>query len=589
MALLDEGAHIAEEEGEHQGADVRAVHIGIGHDEHFVIPQLGDIKLFSDAAAQSQHHRHQLVVAIDAVGAGLFHVEHLAPQWEDGLNGRVTAHLGRAACRIALDDEDLGTGGVFFTAVRQFSGHPAGLEGTLAAHQLTGLLGGGAGAGGLGGLFKDGLCHAGVLLEELHQLGVDHIGDEGANFRIAQLGLGLALELSLLQLHGDDADEALADVSAGEVLVLVLQQTVAAAIIVEDAGQAAAEAFFVGAAVGGVDVVGEAQHQLIVAGIILQSDLCHAPVGLTLEVDDIRVEHFQIALLAQIGDKALDAALIAHDLGAIGGLPLLTIFQHGGVELPLIGQGDLDTGVQEALFPQALFQRLEVVDGGVLEHLGVRLEGDAGAGHAGVHGADALERACGVAPVEGLFILMAVAADVDSQPLRAGVDDRSADAVQTTGHLIAGVLTAELATGVEDGVDNSDSGQAGICLDIHRDAAAIIRDLNDVAFQNFNFDVVAVTCQSLIDGVIHDLVHQMVQAALTGGADIHTGALAHRLQTLQDLDLAGVVFMVRRSFCVGTGNDFLCHFLSPFCFVISSIFYDKSNKLPVGTLLAGCL
>ena len=55
MALLDERAHIAEEEGEHQGADVGAIHIGIGHDEHFIIAQLGDIELVPNAAAQRQH------------------------------------------------------------------------------------------------------------------------------------------------------------------------------------------------------------------------------------------------------------------------------------------------------------------------------------------------------------------------------------------------------------------------------------------------------------------------------------------------------------------------------------------------------
>ena len=238
MALLDEGAHIAEEEGQHQGADVGAVHIGIGHDEDFVVPQLGDIKFLADAAAQRQHHRHQLVVAVDAVGAGLFHVQHLAPQGKDGLDGGVAAHLGRAACRVALDDEDLGAGGVFLAAVGQLAGHPAGLQRALAAHQLAGLFGSGAGAGGLGGLFKNGLGHAGVLLKELHQLGVDHVGDEGADLGIAQLRLGLALELGLLQLDRDDADEALADVCAGQVLVLLLQQAVAAAVIVEHAGQA---------------------------------------------------------------------------------------------------------------------------------------------------------------------------------------------------------------------------------------------------------------------------------------------------------------------------------------------------------------
>ena len=35
----------------------------------------------------------------------------------------------------------------------------------------------------------------------------------------------------------------------------------------------------------------------------------------------------------------------------------------------------------------------------------------------------------------------------------------------------------------------------------------------------------------------------MVQAARSGGADIHAGAFAHRLQTLQHLDRVGVVFL----------------------------------------------
>ena len=88
--------------------------------------------------------------------------------------------------------------------------------------------------------------------------------------------------------------------------------------------------------------------------------------------------------------------------------------------------------------------------------------------------------------------------------------------------------------------------------------------------------MVTVTGQSLVDGVVHDLVHQMVQTPLAGRADIHSS-----LQTFQDLDLAGVVFMVRRSICVGAGNDFLCHFLSPFCFVISLRFVKKQICLDV--------
>ena len=78
--------------------------------------------------------------------------------------------------------------------------------------------------------------------------------------------------------------------------------------------------------------------------------------------------------------------------------------------------------------------------------------------------------------------------------------------------------------------------------------------------------MVAVTGQRLVDGVVHDLIDQMVQAALAGRADIHARALAHRFQAFQDLDLTGVILVVRGGFHVGAGDNFLCHFLSPFCF-----------------------
>ena len=59
--------------------------------------------------------------------------------------------------------------------------------------------------------------------------------------------------------------------------------------------------------------------------------------------------------------------------------------------------------------------------------------------------------------------------------------------------------------------------------------------------QDRDLDPVAVAGQRLVDGVVHDLPHQVVQAALAGGADVHAGALADRLEALEDLDRAGVV------------------------------------------------
>ena len=155
---------------------------------------------------------------------------------------------------------------------------------------------------------------------------------------------------------------------------------------------------------------------------------------------------------------------------------------------------------------------------------------------------------------------MAVAAHVDGEPLGAGVDNGCTHAVQAAGHFVAGVLAAELAAGVQDGVDNGDGGQAGVGLDVHRDAAAVVGDLDDVVLQDLDLDVVTVTGQCLVD--------QMMQAPLAGGADIHAGALAHGLQTLQDLDLTGVILVVGSGFGIGAGDDFFCHFLSPFLFFV---------------------
>ena len=48
--------------------------------------------------------------------------------------------------------------------------------------------------------------------------------------------------------------------------------------------------------------------------------------------------------------------------------------------------------------------------------------------------------------------------------------------------------------------------------------------------------------ERLVDRVVDDLVDHVMQArAVVGVADIHAGALAHRIEALQDLDRFGVV------------------------------------------------
>jgi hypothetical protein len=54
----------------------------------------------------------------------------------------------------------------------------------------------------------------------------------------------------------------------------------------------------------------------------------------------------------------------------------------------------------------------------------------------------------------------------------------------------------------------------------------------------------AVTSERLIDCVIDDLIDEVVEAAFTGRADIHTRALADRLEALEDGDRRGVIALL---------------------------------------------
>ena len=113
--------------------------------------------------------------------------------------------------------------------------------------------------------------------------------------------------------------------------------------------------------------------------------------------------------------------------------------------------------------------------------------------------------------------------------------------MQTAGDLIA--AAAELAAGVEYGINDLQRRPPGLGLDVHGDAAAVVGNGDGVAGVDGDGDVLAVARQRFIDGVVHDLIDQMMKARAGGRADIHTGTLAHRFQTLQNLNLRAAVFL----------------------------------------------
>ena len=113
------------------------------------------------------------------------------------------------------------------------------------------------------------------------------------------------------------------------------------------------------------------------------------------------------------------------------------------------------------------------------------------------------------------------------------------DAVQPAGDRVA--RAAELAAGVQHGQDDLDGRPTLALDDADGDAAAVVDDADTPVGLQRHLDVVAVPGERLVDRVVHDLVHQVVQTTRTGRADVHARTLADRLETLEDGDGAGVV------------------------------------------------
>ena len=208
----------------------------------------------------------------------------------------VAAAGGAAAGAVALNDIELGEGRVALVAVAQLAGEGGALQRVLAADVLAGLARGLARLAGRLRLFQYRAADGWVLLQELLQPGAHHAVHQRAHVAVAQLGLGLALELGVRQLDGDDGREALAAVLAGDALA-VLEDIGLFAVGVEHAGQGGLEARLVHAALRRVDVVGEGDKYLAVAVVVLHGDLALGVLALAGHVDDVLVQLVLLRLM----------------------------------------------------------------------------------------------------------------------------------------------------------------------------------------------------------------------------------------------------------------------------------------------------
>ncbi len=113
--------HLPIEEGQQQGADVRAVHVGVGHDDDLAVAALAEVDFFADAGADGRDDAADLFVGQDLVVARLVGVDDFAAQGEDGLVLADAAALGAAAGGIALDEVQFAALHVAAGAIAEFA------------------------------------------------------------------------------------------------------------------------------------------------------------------------------------------------------------------------------------------------------------------------------------------------------------------------------------------------------------------------------------------------------------------------------------------------------------------------------------
>ena len=139
----------------------------------------------------------------------------------------------------------------------------------------------------------------------------------------------------------------------------------------------------------------------------------------------------------EIAHKGLDAALVNH-------------FADNRLDAAIVGQGDVDTGIEERQLAKPVLQRGEV-ELGPGERVGARKEGYFRAGLCpGVTGFR--KRAVGDTVGKRHLMNPAGAADGQLQGGRQCVHDGDADAVKTAGDLVR--ILVELTAGVELGHDD---------------------------------------------------------------------------------------------------------------------------------------
>ena len=342
--------HVPVEEGQQQGPDVGAVDVGVGHDDDPVVAQLREVEALADARPEGDDQRPDVLAREDLVEARLLDVEQLAAQRQDRLEASVAALLGRAAGRVALDDVELAPGRDRVPGSRPACpGRDRPSSAPLRMTRSRALRAASRARAAVRHFSMIRRPSAGFSSRYWPRLSATAVWTWPLTSALPSLALVWPSNCGSVSLTLMTAVRP-SRTSSPERLPSVLEDAGATCPVVERARQRRPEAGDVGAAVDGVDVVGEREHVLGVRVVVLERDLDGGAPLPALDVDRPVVEGLLVPV--QVPDEGLEPALEVERALAID---------------PLVDERDPDALREVGRLAEALADRLErVVDR--LEH-----------------------------------------------------------------------------------------------------------------------------------------------------------------------------------------------------------------------------
>ena len=379
------------------------------------------------------------------------------------------------------------------------------------------------------GELGDGGGRVQLAIEIEAELIFHHRPNPGGGAAAGEPFLGLAGELGLADFDGQHILHVLPNVLGGQ-FDMTRQQLMNLAELAQGLHQPAAQAIDVGAAQGRGNEIGEG--------------LGHGAAAFRLPDQSQLDFALLVAVMQQIGQLRQTGA--GAELFAEVGAEALVIVPVLAVAAELVVKVDVQAGAEHGLGPQR-FGQAGQVEAGLDKIVFVHPEAHLGAAGVGFrHRPERLHhRAAGTGQGEAL----AVAPDGNFQAPGQGIDHGNADAVQAAAELV--VLAVEFAAGVEPGQDKFDGGNALLGVNVGGNAPAVVAHRQGAVGVEPHVNFRAEAGQGLIDGVVDDLLGQMVGAA---GVGVHIRPDFHRVQAAQYHHLLGGVGFFHGNFLANKGG-----------------------------------